>query len=192
MTGGSASIYGPGQEGPRRTCAVRPTWSPVGMPERWGRHAPPAARVERPGERASRLKVLRSGNGDASGQQRRDGDEEMAIHSEPYGEQWASRREGAERVSRVYPTKTAAQSAGRDQARRDARRRADDSSRLQTHTSPIGEDGAMVAHRRYSEETRALALRLVHEYGPGRGAIARVARELNVRNTLRNWVREAR
>ena len=42
-----------------------------------------------------------------------------AIHTEPHLGQWANRREGAKRVSRMFPTKTAAQAAGRSQAQRE-------------------------------------------------------------------------
>jgi hypothetical protein len=41
------------------------------------------------------------------------------IHTVPHEGGWANRREGAERVSRVFPTKDEAQSAGRGTARRE-------------------------------------------------------------------------
>lgn len=41
------------------------------------------------------------------------------VHTVPHGDGWANRREGASRVSKTYPTKAAAQAAGRDTARRD-------------------------------------------------------------------------
>jgi Uncharacterized protein conserved in bacteria (DUF2188) len=42
-----------------------------------------------------------------------------AIHTVPHGGGWANRREGAPRVSKVFPTKAAAQAAGRETARRE-------------------------------------------------------------------------
>jgi hypothetical protein len=42
-----------------------------------------------------------------------------AIHTVPHGEGWANRREGAARVSKVFPTKAAAQASGRQTARRE-------------------------------------------------------------------------
>lgn len=42
-----------------------------------------------------------------------------AIHTVPHGDGWANRREGAARVSKVCPTKAAAQAAGRETARRE-------------------------------------------------------------------------
>jgi N-methylhydantoinase A/oxoprolinase/acetone carboxylase beta subunit len=42
-----------------------------------------------------------------------------AIHTVPHGGGWANRREGAARVSKVFPTKAAAQAAGRETARRE-------------------------------------------------------------------------
>lgn len=41
------------------------------------------------------------------------------VHTVPHESGWANRREGADRVSRVFPTKDAAERAGRDTARRD-------------------------------------------------------------------------
>jgi hypothetical protein len=42
-----------------------------------------------------------------------------AIHTVPHGGGWANRREGGARVSKVFPTKAAAQAAGRETARRE-------------------------------------------------------------------------
>jgi Uncharacterized protein conserved in bacteria (DUF2188) len=42
-----------------------------------------------------------------------------AIHTVPHDGGWANRREGAARVSKVFPTKAAAQAAGRETARRE-------------------------------------------------------------------------
>ena len=42
-----------------------------------------------------------------------------AIHTVPYSGGWANRREGAARVSKVFPTKAAAQATGRETARRE-------------------------------------------------------------------------
>jgi Uncharacterized protein conserved in bacteria (DUF2188) len=42
-----------------------------------------------------------------------------AIHTVPHGVGWANRREGAARVSKVFPTKAAAQAVGRETARRE-------------------------------------------------------------------------
>jgi hypothetical protein len=39
------------------------------------------------------------------------------VHTVPHEDGWANRREGSDRVSRVYPTKDEAQDAGRDTAR---------------------------------------------------------------------------
>lgn len=41
------------------------------------------------------------------------------IHTVPDSDGWANRREGSERASGRYPTKDAAERAGRDAARRD-------------------------------------------------------------------------
>jgi hypothetical protein len=42
-----------------------------------------------------------------------------AIHTVPHDGGWANRREGAARASKVFPTKAAAQAAGRETARRE-------------------------------------------------------------------------
>jgi Uncharacterized protein conserved in bacteria (DUF2188) len=41
------------------------------------------------------------------------------VHTVPHGDGWANRREGADRVSRTFDTKRAAEQAGRDTAKRD-------------------------------------------------------------------------
>lgn len=41
------------------------------------------------------------------------------VHTVPHEGEWANRREGAERVSRAFPTKDEAQQAGRETARRE-------------------------------------------------------------------------
>lgn len=41
------------------------------------------------------------------------------VHTVPHGDGWANRREGADRVSRTFPTKHDAQQAGRETARND-------------------------------------------------------------------------
>lgn len=41
------------------------------------------------------------------------------VHTVPHGDGWANRRAGAERVSKTFDTKAAAQQAGRDTARRE-------------------------------------------------------------------------
>jgi hypothetical protein len=41
------------------------------------------------------------------------------VHTVPHGDGWANRREGSDRVSRTFDTKTQAQDAGRDTARRE-------------------------------------------------------------------------
>jgi len=41
------------------------------------------------------------------------------VHTVPHGDGWANRREGADRVSKVFPTKAEAQEAGRETARRE-------------------------------------------------------------------------
>jgi hypothetical protein len=41
------------------------------------------------------------------------------VHTVPHGDGWANRREGAKRVSKKFATKTEAQAAGRETARRD-------------------------------------------------------------------------
>ena len=56
--------------------------------------------------------------------------------------------------------------------------------------------GAMPAQRRYPEELRERAVKMVVEIqareGRGRGEVARVARQLGIhRETLRLWVRQA-
>jgi transposase len=49
--------------------------------------------------------------------------------------------------------------------------------------------GAMVGRRRYSDETRVLALRMLAERRYEHGAMTRVARELGVNtSTLRYWI----
>jgi hypothetical protein len=42
-----------------------------------------------------------------------------AIHTVPHRDGWANRREGAARVGKIFPTKAAAQAAGRESARRE-------------------------------------------------------------------------
>ena len=39
------------------------------------------------------------------------------VHTVPHGDGWANKREGADRVSKTFPTKRAAQQAGRETAR---------------------------------------------------------------------------
>ncbi len=39
------------------------------------------------------------------------------VHTVPHDDGWANRREGADRVSKVFPTKQEAQEAGRETAR---------------------------------------------------------------------------
>jgi hypothetical protein len=41
------------------------------------------------------------------------------VHVVPHGGKWATRREGASRVSGTFPTQAQAATAGRDAARRD-------------------------------------------------------------------------
>jgi hypothetical protein len=41
------------------------------------------------------------------------------VHTVPHEDGWANRREGADRVSKMFPTKDAAERAGRDTARRE-------------------------------------------------------------------------
>lgn len=41
------------------------------------------------------------------------------VHTVPHEDGWANRREGASRVSKIFPTKAAAQEAGRETARRE-------------------------------------------------------------------------
>jgi transposase len=49
----------------------------------------------------------------------------------------------------------------------------------------------MAAAKRYPEELKVRAVGMVCELGPGRGAIARVARQLGLNpETLRHWVRQ--
>jgi hypothetical protein len=43
----------------------------------------------------------------------------MNVWTIPHGDAWANKREGAKRVSRVFPTKAAAQAAGRKTAMRE-------------------------------------------------------------------------
>lgn len=42
------------------------------------------------------------------------------VHTVPHKDGWANRREGASRVSKTFDTKAAAQSAGRDTAKRES------------------------------------------------------------------------
>ena len=44
---------------------------------------------------------------------------EKNIHTVPHGDGWANRREGASRVSEMFPTKREAEQGGRETARRD-------------------------------------------------------------------------
>ena len=44
---------------------------------------------------------------------------EPPVHTAPHGDGWANRREGAGRVSKTFGTKSEAQAAGRETARRD-------------------------------------------------------------------------
>jgi transposase len=60
----------------------------------------------------------------------------------------------------------------------------------------LGEDGAMSAPRKYPQEVRDRAVRLVFETreqtGQRAGAVARVADQLGInRETLRSWVAQA-
>jgi transposase len=60
----------------------------------------------------------------------------------------------------------------------------------------FGEDGAIPAPKKYPDELRERAVRMVFEVrertGQKTGAVARVADRLGVnRETLRNWVRQA-
>jgi Uncharacterized protein conserved in bacteria (DUF2188) len=41
------------------------------------------------------------------------------VHTVPHEGEWANRREGADRVSKMFPTKEAAERAGRETARRE-------------------------------------------------------------------------
>ena len=41
------------------------------------------------------------------------------VHTVPHEDGWANRRAGASRASKTFPTKTAAQQAGRETARRE-------------------------------------------------------------------------
>ena len=41
------------------------------------------------------------------------------VHTVPHGDGWANRREGSDRVSKTFPTKSEAQQSGRDTARRE-------------------------------------------------------------------------
>jgi predicted NUDIX family NTP pyrophosphohydrolase len=41
------------------------------------------------------------------------------VHTVPYGDGWANRREGATRVPKKFATKAEAQAAGRETARRE-------------------------------------------------------------------------
>lgn len=41
------------------------------------------------------------------------------VHTVPHGDDWANRRAGAERLSKVFDTKAEAQAAGRETARRE-------------------------------------------------------------------------
>lgn len=41
------------------------------------------------------------------------------VHTVPHGDRWANRRAESERVSKTFDTKSAAESAGRDTARRE-------------------------------------------------------------------------
>jgi Uncharacterized protein conserved in bacteria (DUF2188) len=41
------------------------------------------------------------------------------VHTVPHDDGWANRRDGADRVSKVFPTKDAAEHAGRDTAKRE-------------------------------------------------------------------------
>ena len=41
------------------------------------------------------------------------------VQTVPHGDDWANRREGADKVSKVFPTKREAQEAGRETARRE-------------------------------------------------------------------------
>jgi Uncharacterized protein conserved in bacteria (DUF2188) len=43
----------------------------------------------------------------------------LPVHTVPYGDGWANRREGATRVTKKFATKAEAQAAGRETARRD-------------------------------------------------------------------------
>ena len=42
-----------------------------------------------------------------------------SVWTVPHGDGWANKREGAERVAKIFPTKTAAQAAGRITAERE-------------------------------------------------------------------------
>lgn len=41
------------------------------------------------------------------------------VHTVPHGDGWANRRSGSNRVAKTFPTKAAAQAAGRNTARRE-------------------------------------------------------------------------
>ena len=41
------------------------------------------------------------------------------VHTVSHGDGWANKREGSSRVSKVFPTKAAAQAAGRKTAKRE-------------------------------------------------------------------------
>jgi len=41
------------------------------------------------------------------------------VHTVPHNDGWANRREGADRVAKMFPTKAEAQQAGRETAKRD-------------------------------------------------------------------------
>jgi hypothetical protein len=66
-----------------------------------------------------------------------------AVHTVPHGKGWANKRAGASKVSKVFPTKAAAQKAGRATAMREKTEHI-------IHTS----DGKMGARNSYGSDPR--------------------------------------
>ncbi len=84
-----------------------------------------ALKVSAAGTRPARSGGVRpapSGGGGASSARpagRRRPKAKANVWTVPHGDGWANRREGAKRVAKVFPTKAAAQAAGRGTAQRD-------------------------------------------------------------------------
>lgn len=66
------------------------------------------------------------------------------VHTIPHGDGWANRREGSDRVAKVFPRKSDAQSAGRKTAMRE-----------KTEHHIHNKDGSIASRNSYGNDPRS-------------------------------------